>query len=101
MESWDADEMRQILNEIANMAMPFGQFGPEKYPPHGVPIYDLPIEYLAWWEMRGFPKGKLGKLMKIVYETRAAGMDSLFDPIRQRKGGRFKFRKPARKNWEF
>ncbi len=83
------------------MNMPFGMFGPQNYPPGGVPIIDLPIEYLAWFEVRGFPKGKLGHLMKIVYETRACGCDSLFDPIRHRNGGRFRLRPPKQKKWEF
>jgi len=91
----------ETLREIAKLNMPFGMFGPQNYPPSGVPIIDLPIEYLAWFEVRGFPKGKLGHHMKIVYETRACGCDSLFDSIRHRNGGRFRLRPPKRKQWTF
>lgn len=74
------------------MHMPFGMFGPKHYPPAGVPIMDLPIEYMAWFAVRGWPKGKLGRLLQIVYETRAAGCDGVFDPVRQARGGRFRLR---------
>ena len=29
--------------------MPFGKYGPLHFPPRGVPLYDLPVEYLAWF----------------------------------------------------
>lgn len=92
---------KDTLEEIARYRMPFGLFGPRSYPPQGVPIYDLPIEYLAWFAVRGWPKGKLGRLLEVVYQLRADGNDFVFDEIRLANGGRFKFRKEPSRNYAF
>lgn len=88
----DHEDFRNLLDEIANCSMPFGLFGKEHYPPRGVPVYDLPLEYLVWFKQRSFPKGRLGELMAVVCEIKTHGMDSLFDPIRKLKGGRTKLK---------
>lgn len=85
----DRDDFRNLLQEIGETHIPFGKFGIKAHPPAGVPIMDLPIEYLSWFLERGFPKGRLGELMAQVLEIKAVGMDSVFDPIRQARGGRF------------
>lgn len=90
-----------VLEQIGRYHMPFGLFGPNHYPPKGVPIYDLPAEYLAWFALKGFPEGRLGQLLRIVYQTKADGCDAVFDLIRQRAGGRFKLRKPPQREWRF
>ena len=92
----DRDDFRNLLQEIAETHMPFGKYGIEACPPRGAPIMDLPLEYLAWFEQRGFPKGRLGELLAHTYEIKAVGMDAVFEPFRKMKGGRFKM-KPARK----
>jgi uncharacterized protein (DUF3820 family) len=89
------DDFRNLLVEISKTRMPFGKFGIKAYPPSGVPIIDLPPEYLSWFKERGFPKGRLGELMAEVEAIQSVGMDSLFDPIRQANGGRFRL-KPVR-----
>lgn len=89
----DRDDLRNLLEEIGNTHMPFGKFGPEDYPPRGVPLVDLPAEYLAWFKERGFPKGRLGELMAIVFEVKQTGADEVFQPIRMRNGGRTRLRK--------
>ena len=79
--------------EIGRAFMPFGKFGPEKFPPRGVPLYDLPAEYLAWFATKGgFPRGRLGELMKIVYQMKVDGSDFAFDEFRRRAGGRAELR---------
>ena len=85
----DREDFRNLLEEIARVHMPFGKFGRKEYPPTGVPLMDLPIEYLAWFSERGFPKGRLGELMAQVWTIKSVGMDALFDPFRQARGGRF------------
>lgn len=90
-----------VLEQISRYHMPFGKFGPQHYPPNGVPIYDLPAEYLAWFALKGFPEGRLGELLRIVYQTKADGCDGIFDAIRHKAGGRFKLRKPANRSWKF
>lgn len=92
----DREEFRELLNDIGNCHMPFGKFGPAEFPPDGVPLCDLPPEYLAWFAGRGFPGGHLGELMEAVWAIKEVGMDSLFDPVRRARGGRVSIRK--RKN---
>ena len=92
----DRDDFRNLLEEIGKTNMPFGRFGPKEYPPSGVPMMDLPLEYLAWFYERGFPSGRLGELMEAVWGIKEVGMDAVFDPLRKARGGRFSIRK--RKN---
>jgi uncharacterized protein (DUF3820 family) len=85
--------MAAELAEIERGRMPFGKFGPENFPPDGVPLFDLPVEYLGWFAGRGgFPKGKLGRLMQIVYQMKVDGLDGVFDGMRVRRGGRTRLR---------
>lgn len=86
--------MAADMAEIAQMRMPFGKFGPDRFPPSGLPIYDLPAEYLQWFSQRGWPKGKLGRLLQIVYQMKADGSDTSFDPLRQAAGGKRSLRLP-------
>ena len=92
----DREDFRNLLAEIGRTRMPFGKYGRAAVPPAGMPIYDLPIEYLGWFKERGFPKGRLGELLAIVYEVKGVGMDALFEPLRQANGGRTRY-KPRRK----
>ena len=84
-----AARMAADLAEIGRAHMPFGKFGPDNFPPRGVPLYDLPAEYLAWFAKKGgFPKGRLGQLMKIVHQMKVDGSDFAFDEFRRRAGGK-------------
>ena len=97
----DREDFRNLLLEIGKTRIPFGKFGIKAYPPSGVPIIDLPEEYLFWFKERGFPKGRLGELMAEVCEIKAVGMDRLFDPLRHAHGGRFRLHPTRRKSIEF
>lgn len=97
----DREDFRNLLAEIGRARMPFGKFGIKEYPPSGVPIMDLPPEYLAWFKERGFPKGRLGELMAIVCEIKEVGMDAVFDPLRHAMGGRFPLRQVKRRSFDF
>lgn len=83
-----AEDLRTLLAEIAAMHMPYGMYGPSKYPPHGCPLMDLPTEYLDWFWQRGWPKGKLGRLMEQTLLIKNSGLDALFNPFRAAQGGR-------------
>lgn len=89
------------LELIGRYHMPFGMFGPKNYPPKGVPIYDLPAEYLAWFALNGFPAGRLGELLRVVYQMKADGCDAVFDATRRKAGGRYKLRAPHKRDWKF
>ena len=82
------------LAEIARMRMPFGKFGPQHFPPHGVPIHDLPVEYLGWFAKKGWPRGRLGELLRIVHQMKVDGADEVFDALRRAAGGRTLLRPP-------
>lgn len=97
----DREDFRNLLLEIGQTRIPFGKFGIKAYPPSGVPIMDLPQEYLCWFLERGFPKGRLGELMAQVCEIKSVGMDSVFDPLRQINGGRFRLLPPRPKTIAF
>jgi uncharacterized protein (DUF3820 family) len=83
-----ACRMARETAEIEATFMPFGKFGPEKFPPRGVPIYDLPVEYLGWFAHKGWPRGRLGELLRIVYQMKVDGSEAAFDGMRRRAGGR-------------
>lgn len=97
----DRDDFRNLLLEIRKTRIPFGKFGIKSYPPSGVPIMDLPEEYLCWFKERGFPKGRLGELMAQVCEIKSVGMDSVFDPLRKLNGGRYRLRPGRSKSFDF
>ena len=97
----DREDFRNLLVEIGRTRMPFGKFGRKEYPPYGVPIMDLPPEYLMWFKERGYPKGRLGELLEQVCEIKGVGMDKVFDPIRHANGGRFKLQPVRRRNFKF
>jgi uncharacterized protein len=82
------DWMAADLADIATTCIPFGKFGPDHFPPRGIPLYDLPVEYLAWFARKGFPQGRLGELLRIVHQMKVDGLDTVFDPFRRRAGGR-------------
>lgn len=92
------DFMAADLADLATVRMPFGKFGPAHFPPHGVPLYDLPVEYLAWFARKNcFPKGRLGELLRMVHQMKVDGLDEIFDPLRRRTGGRTVLRPPNRR----
>ncbi len=97
----DREDFRNLLVEIGKTRIPFGKFGIKAYPPAGVPIMDLPVEYLVWFKERGFPKGRLGELMAQVCEIKSVGMDAVFDPLRHANGGRFKLQPQRRRTFGF
>ena len=97
----DREDFRNLLDEIGRMHMPFGKFGPKDYPPRGVPIIDLPPEYLAWFKERGFPKGRLGELLEIVFEVKQTGADGVFAPLRRARGGRYPLSKKRNRSVRF
>lgn len=64
------------LLELATARMPFGKY-------RGRLLIDLPEPYVVWFVRQGFPEGKLGRMLQAVYEIKANGLESLFDPLRE------------------
>jgi uncharacterized protein len=65
----------KALLELAAMRMPFGKY-------QGRRLIDLPEPYVVWFARQGFPEGKLGDLLRTVYEIKVNGLEYLFDPLR-------------------
>ncbi|WP_022667868.1 DUF3820 family protein [Desulfospira joergensenii] len=51
--------------------MPFGKY-------KGLRMVDLPETYLVWFSQKGFPEGRLGELLRTVYEIKRNGLETLF-----------------------
>jgi uncharacterized protein len=96
-----ADELADALEDIGTWKMPFGKYGPQACPPDGVPLYDLPVEYLLWFKQKGFPKGRLGKLLSVVCQIKVDGAEVIFQPMREAAGGRHPLKVPRQKEWTF
>jgi uncharacterized protein (DUF3820 family) len=94
-------ELARLLADLASATMPFGKYGPEHFPPAGVPLVDLPYEYLSWFARTGFPKGRLGVLLQFVHQAKQDGADEMFDPVRAVRGGRVSLRQVPRRQWSF
>lgn len=54
----DAEDLRKLVEEIAQTHVPFGMYGPAKYPPKGCPLMDVPQEYLGVVPGQGLSQGK-------------------------------------------
>lgn len=93
-----AARLQADLAAIEQLHMPFGKFGPAHFPPRGIPIYDLPVEYLTWFAERGkFPSGRLGEMLRVVHRMKVDGADAVFDAMRRRAGGKGSLRAPRRR----
>ena len=71
-------ELRSQLIELAEYTMPFGKYS-------GRLLIDLPEPYVVWFAQKGFPRGKLGRYLQIVYEVKVNGLEYLFEPLRKAK----------------
>ena len=58
------------------MRMPFGKFKNHL-------LCDLPETYLVWFHQKGFPQGKIGRLLSALYEIKLNGLEYLLKPIRK------------------
>jgi len=65
----------EILIELVNMRMPFGKYKDRL-------LIDLPEPYVVWFSQKGFPGGKLGEMLQMVYEIKVNGLEYLFKPLR-------------------
>ena len=63
-----------MLREIVSMQMPFGKY-------KGTVLKSLPVSYLEWFARKGFPKNKLGNLLKCLLEIKMNGLEDLLHQI--------------------
>ena len=67
---------KKILLELVTMEMPYGRY-------KGRVLCDLPEPYLAWYHQKGFPKGKLGERLALLYEIKLNGLEYLLKEIKR------------------
>jgi uncharacterized protein (DUF3820 family) len=65
-----ANNQEHELEKLANTTMPFGKY-------KGKHLIDLPEHYIVWYNNKGFPKGKLGDQLRLVYEIQLNGLEDL------------------------
>ncbi len=69
------EQDKQFLLELAKTKMPYGKYK-DRY------LIDLPEHYVVWYHAKGFPKGKLGMMLGLVYELKLNGLEHLIREIR-------------------
>ncbi|WP_370164797.1 DUF3820 family protein [Marisediminitalea sp.] len=66
----DPQQLKLTINQI----MPFGKYAGRK-------LIHLPEPYLVWFAKQGFPEGKLGQQLALMYEIKLNGMESMLIPL--------------------
>ena len=64
----------KALVEAINVIMPFGKYA-------GRPLLNLPEPYLVWFKQQGFPQGKLGEQLALMYEVKLNGLEGMLKPL--------------------
>ncbi len=67
---------KDFLIKLAHTKMPFGKY-------QGRYLIDLPEYYVVWYNNKGFPKGKLGDMLRQVYELKLNGLEDLIRNIQR------------------
>lgn len=68
-------EQKDLL-ELITTKMPFGKY-------KDWPLCNLPEPYLAWFSQNGFPKGKLGQQLGLMYEIKLNGLEYLLKELKK------------------
>jgi uncharacterized protein len=64
----------QAMVEAVNQVMPFGKYAGRK-------LLHLPEPYLVWFHQKGFPQGKLGQQLALIYEVKLNGLEAILQPL--------------------
>ena len=64
------------LTELANARMPYGKY-------KDLFLSELPGAYLTWFSQKGFPEGKLGRMLASMHEIKTNGLEKLLVPLRK------------------
>ena len=71
------EEQRDVLRALVTTRMPYGKYKNRL-------LCDLPEPYLSWYHAKGFPKGKMGKLLSTIYEIKLNGLEYLLKPLKEK-----------------
>jgi uncharacterized protein (DUF3820 family) len=58
------------LLDTIHQVMPFGKY-------KGTQLLHLPEPYLVWFHSKGFPPGKLGQQLALMYEIKLNGLEDM------------------------
>ncbi|QFU23567.1 DUF3820 family protein [Shewanella eurypsychrophilus] len=72
----------QMLLDAINQKMPFGKYAGRK-------LLQLPEPYLVWFHSKGFPEGKLGEQLALMYEIKLNGLEGMLEPLLEKSSHRF------------
>ncbi len=67
---------KDALIELAHYKMPFGKYK-DRY------LVDIPEYYYTWFNQKGFPEGKLGRMMTQMYDIKINGLEELIYKIKR------------------
>jgi uncharacterized protein (DUF3820 family) len=65
----------ELLLQLVKMKMPYGKYKDRL-------LCDLPVSYLEWFQRKGFPKGKIGMLLEVLYDIKINGLEELLKPLK-------------------
>lgn len=65
---------KKTLVDAINQTMPFGKYAGRK-------LLQLPEPYLVWFNSNGFPEGKLGQQLALIYEIKLNGLEKMLKPL--------------------
>ena len=66
---------QHLLEKLANAKMPYGKY-------KGKYLIDLPEHYIVWYRNKGFPAGKFGEMLHLVYEIQLNGLEDMVRRLR-------------------
>ena len=69
-----AEADQEYLIKTINLEMPFGKY-------KGIKLIHLPEPYLVWFHQKGFPNGKLGQQLALMYEIKLNGLEKILKPL--------------------
>ncbi|MEY2829343.1 MAG: hypothetical protein RIQ33_1201 [Bacteroidota bacterium] len=67
-----------LLLKLVQTKMPFGKH-------KGWFLCDLPVNYLEWFNRKGFPNGEMGMLLQAIFEIKINGLEHLLQPLKTLK----------------
>ena len=68
---------KELLLSLVTTQMPYGKY-------KGTLLCNMPEYYLVWFKRQGFPKGKLGQQLEIMYDIKLNGLEYLLDPLKEK-----------------
>lgn len=68
---------KKELIKLIQTKMPYGKY-------EGRLLCDLPEFYLVWYRNKGFPKGKLGMQLQMIYEMKSNGLENLLYEMKRK-----------------